>query len=177
MTKISEPKMNRLILDDDLSFWMAPEAPVLGLRDIAIGRDVAVPTTVYLIPGDSASGVMGLLTQFGEFRRQAGSKVGQQVTLNQDGLTFTVETVWDGAIKEPTEPEPIGWENPEEQQGPVFRGSSKGLLLGNYSVTGELWKAIRKGGSFKLGKDGRHGVTGEDTSPSQQNAIRLMEAA
>lgn len=86
---------------------------VWGLADI--NRKPAVPTTIYNRSGDSVSGVVGLLYPDGTFLKAAPSRVGQEVTLTQDGETFTVMTVWDGAL--------------------VKKGEySKGVLLGDYEI-------------------------------------------
>ncbi len=111
--------------------------PVLGLRDIALGRWVCCPTTFYLIRNRNRSGVMGTVDQHGEVVWKRKSTSGQVVTgIDEYGQAFALEIVWDGAQPSPVSPTPIGYEDVEERK-PVFKSCSKGLLLGDYQISSD----------------------------------------
>src|SRR4051812_30042261 len=117
-----------LLDDDELLYEVEETSPVWGLLDVVRGRVPVVPTTVYKTAGDSASGVAGLLLPSGDFLPVAPSRQGEVVTLHQDGETFTVETVWDGATRSPEFTVTL-----EDGRTEVRRESSKGILLADYA--------------------------------------------
>lgn len=110
---------------DDPSVW--------GLVDVARGRTPDYPMTIYLIAGDSVSGVVGLLFPNGIFLHKHPSRVGQLALVGQlfqvnpapFEPTIEFETTWDGARKS---------DEFLSEEGETLRESSKGLLLGNYQT-------------------------------------------
>lgn len=113
---------------------------VWGLRDVARGRGTVVPTTIYKVAGDSASGVVGILMPGGIFIVKHSCRIGQsfEVGLLHDvkpsprEAIKTLETVWDGAA--PAD------EFTDEDTGEVRQEHSKGLLLGNYAMVPKIGK-------------------------------------
>ncbi len=120
------------------------EEPLLGLLDIALGRYVPVPTTIYLCRNQDRSGVMGLLLPDGESYTKRKSTCGRVLRgVDEQGERFESTVVWDGAQPEPPSKTPIGWRDKEETR-PIFRGKSKGLLLGRYGKKGDGWDEWRQ---------------------------------
>lgn len=124
-----------------------PPDPVLGLEDVALGRWVPAPTTVYLIRNNDRSGVMGVLYPEGEFLLKARSTTGSTIQgRDDDKIPYEGQIVWDGAAPSPVSEIPLGFRDlGETEEEPVFKEHSKGLLLGDYPNNGELWKAIGEG--------------------------------
>lgn len=119
--------------------------PVLGLVDVALGRGVMSPTTIYRNRNQDRSGVMGWLHPSGEFHPKVSSTTGRMfVVFDADFEAYEATVLWDGAQKCPTSDTAIGYQD-EEELVPLFREHSKGLLLGNYASNGELWNAIALG--------------------------------
>lgn len=127
----------------DETYWN-PD-PVMGLRDVAQGRGVLCPTTIYLQRNQDRSGVVGLLHPSGEFISKLKSTSGRTFELidpdfdHYDGLV-----VWDGAQKCPQALKPIGYLD-EEETLPLYQEHSKGLVLGDYQQKNSLWSAIGVG--------------------------------
>lgn len=143
-------------IDEEVATHRADDPDVWGLSDVARGRTALVPTTVYRVSGDSASGVAGRLLPSGEFLPVHTSRVGLFEMRCQDGgaddgqmmprervlpsgrvvinaplpTDFWMETAWDGAMKEPE------FEVTDEETGvtEVRQGRTKGQLLGNYEI-------------------------------------------
>lgn len=132
---------------DDPNVW--------GLLDVVLGRLPLVPTTVYKSSGDSASGVVGLLLPSGVFLSASASRVGREVTLTQDGETFTVETRWDGAVKAA----PFVNEDGERAQE-----HSRGLLLGDYQIHREV-TGPKKTSPFERNRTKKFGSQSGQASP------------
>lgn len=127
----------------DESYW-EPD-PVMGLVDVARGRTVLAPTTIYLLRNKDRSGVMGLLQPSGEFVPKRKSTTGQVFLITDgDGEVFEGLVQWDGAQPSPRSATPLGWWD-EEETSPIYEESSKGVLLGNYSENGELWNSVAIG--------------------------------
>lgn len=128
-------------LDDDLldpnesndySLHRTDDPHVWGLKDVARGRTPLVPTTIYAASGDSASGVEGLLFPSPwAFLEKAESNVGKSEVVEQDGESFEVLTVWDGAMPQPWF---RAYVNETGLETTLRREHSKGLLLGNYAI-------------------------------------------
>ena len=125
--------------DDDLDILDAQELDyqphrtddpnVWGLLDVATGRRTDVPQTVYLVSGDSASGIAGILYADGTFVPKASTRVGGRAL--EIGLLHDVKpapgeprvtyvTAWDGAV--PAEE----FTNEEDER---TREHSHGILL------------------------------------------------
>jgi len=142
--------------DEELATHCTNDPNVWGLLDVTVGRRPLVPTTIYRISGDSASGVVGLLLPSGEFRVAHSSRAGQFEMRIQDGgaddgqkmpddrvlptggaivnaplpTELAIGTVWDGAKKE----DPVLVTDEETGVTEERQGRSKGLLLGDYAV-------------------------------------------
>lgn len=126
---------------------MCGELPdeVMGLADVARGMGTAYPQTIYLVRGDDRSGAVGVLYPDGTFLTKWASTTGHRFEVEDEFLvTYQCEVRWDGAQPCPLSPEPVGFQD-EAQFIPVFHEHSKGLLLGDYAQTGELWRSVNRG--------------------------------
>lgn len=109
---------------------------VWGLRDVARGRTCTSPTTVYIVAGDNASGVAGMIFPDGRFLPKHSTRVGRpfhagvlhDVKPAAGERTVAYATAWDGA-----KPEPMFI----DEEGIKRYGRSKGILLGDYAIRGE----------------------------------------
>lgn len=121
-------------VDDELTpdqLHRTDDPDVWGLLDVALNRITVVPQTIYKVSGDSASGVVGLLTPDGVFSSAARSRVGSEsvvgtlhdVNPSPGEAIILYETNWDGAA--PAR-EFLNEENEPAQE------HSRGLLLGEY---------------------------------------------
>lgn len=138
----------------------------LGVAEVEQGLvKVNVPTTVYNITNDDASGVAGVLLPSGEFIRAAGSKVGGQArfwefdeTLGYErvndennrervvGNSWTEGTViWDGVVNGSLNLAGLAGEAEDLKREVVKRRTKEASLTGEWKSTGELWRAIRRG--------------------------------
>lgn len=124
--------------------WPA-EDPVMGLKDVAKGKCVLAPTTVYLQTNKDRSGVVGMLLPNGQFVSKRKSTTGSEgETMDEWNEVYATTVVWDGAQKQPVSATPIGYEDKDETK-PLYQEHSKGILLGDYPNNGELWNALRAG--------------------------------
>ncbi len=131
-------------MNEDVQDWDVSD-PVLGLEDVALGRSVTSPTTIYLRRNRDRSGVMGILNPDGAYITKAASTTGMRITgLDEQGVRFEATISWDGAQRAPWSKTPVGYRD-EKQTQPIYREHSKGLLLGDYPNSGELWRAIKLG--------------------------------
>lgn len=157
--------------EEDYQPHRVDDPDVWGLNDVARGRTPEVPTTVYAVSGDSASGVAGLIFPDGNFIPKAGTSIGKVIrfqnggaddgqmmpkdrVLPTEGRTINaplptegyLETVWTGAM--PAQE----FQHCDEDTGvcEIRREHSKGLLLGNYPIRREPTRSremnINKGG-------------------------------
>lgn len=139
------------LLDEEFQPHITNDPNIWGLYDVARGRSTEVPQTIYLISGDNASGVMGLLFPNGDFMCKRSSRKGMVVVLQDGGADdgqelkdrilptntdivnislptkFEMSVAWDGSTKSP--------ELTVIEDGEVFitNEHSRGLILGDYS--------------------------------------------
>lgn len=129
--------------DETLS---APHDHVLGLEDVALGRTVCYPMTIYLLRNNDRSGVMGILKEDNEFISKRKSTTGTIIEGRDDDYQpFEAVVVWDGACPSPLSAIPLGVQGSGDTVKHIFRESSKGILLGEYPNTGALWAGIAAG--------------------------------
>jgi hypothetical protein len=154
---VTDELFDEVELDTEETFQphRTDDPDVWGLQDVARGRTPLVPTTIYNVAGDSASGVAGLLKPDNTFLPKYSSKVGQILriqiggaddgqhipnsrTLPQEHQVVNaplpteswLETVWDGAVKQPE----FKVCDPDTGVCEMRQEHSHGLLLGSYST-------------------------------------------
>jgi hypothetical protein len=99
--------------------------------------------------------VLGVLQPSGELIVKAQSTDGQQ-SIHKDPVDdqrCLMEVVWDGAKPLPLAATPIGFLD-EEGRKPIYREHSKGMLLGDYQIKGDMWEQVRELESMTLGFKG-----------------------
>lgn len=160
------------IEEEDYQPHVVNDPNIWGLYDVARGRFPDVPTTIYLVSGDNASGVLGLLFPDGTFMCKKTSRWGQDVVLQDGGAddgqelpkgrilrnpgthgvnafrptSFSMEVVWDGSTKSPD----------IEIEGRMTGEHSRGLILGDYSRKGP--QTTRVGRSPGAGAEADEGI-------------------
>lgn len=178
---------------DDLEYQphITNDPNIWGLYDVVRGRTTEVPVTVYLISGDNASGVMGLLFPNGDFMCKRSSRKGTTVILQDGGAddgqelrdrilptntdivnislptSFGMEVAWDGSTKSP--------ELTVIEDGEVFitNEHSRGLILGDYKRNGSMDNP-----NFdKINKTRMNLLVQSDVRSFEHDNLRLPEAA
>jgi hypothetical protein len=169
----SEGKVVRIDGDEDwddilnrvpVEYFEKRDVP--GLVDVMGGLEVLVPTTIYNLPGDDASGVAGLLKPDGEFIPAASTQPPAEVPHwnSEDTDTYVKNGIgsdgkptykswswrlgelrWNGVVNGSIDLESLDGEEGDEQRQTVKRRTNDASLTGEWVSNGELWRAIRRG--------------------------------
>lgn len=163
MENPSEGKV--LDIRDEEPFEYYAKRLVPGIKDVEEGLRVNVPTTIYNLTADDASGVAGILMPSGEFIQSASPRVslperfwefdetlGYERVKGEDGKdrvrgnSWTTGTVvWDGVVNGSVDLASLDGDDEEPIRLVVKRRTHEASLTGDWQSTGELWRAIRRG--------------------------------
>lgn len=179
----NEDDWNELLERVPESYFEKRDVP--GLTDVMGGLKVDVPTTIYNLAGDDASGVAGLLKPDGEFVPAHTDTAGVEVPywdgdenryvksgIGSDGKPtfkswsfYLGKVAWNGVVNGSIDLATYDGDDADlqEERHIVKRRVREASLTGDWQTTGELWRAIRRG-------------TGQRGGP-EMGKIHLSEAA